>query len=98
MALSSGTFLSILYDSDSMKFERRDLLLIVGLLLFMVGLMPFMAPFYAAVIVTIMYFGIKFYVANRRRIIQKDVGEGICMECGSKISANKCPNCDSSQE
>jgi hypothetical protein len=81
-----------------MKFERRDIILIVGLLLFMVGLMPFMAPVYAAVIVTLMYFGIKFYVVNRQRIIQKDVGEGICMDCGSKIIDKKCPNCDYSQE
>jgi hypothetical protein len=45
-----------------------------------------------------MYFGIKFYVVNRQRLIQKDVGEGICMDCGSKIVDKKCPNCDYSQE
>ena len=98
MALSSGTFLSILCDFDSMKFDKRDILLIVGLLLFMIGLIPFMAPIYAVVVVTLLYFGIKFYVANRRRAIQKDVGEGICMECGSKIFNKKCPNCDNSKE
>ena len=98
MSLSSGTFLSILHDFDSMKFEKRDIILIVGLLLFMIGLMPFMAPVYAAVIVILMYFGIKFYVANRQRIIRKDVGEGICMECGSRVVDKKCPNCDYSQE
>jgi hypothetical protein len=81
-----------------MKFERRDILLIVGLLLFMVGLMPFMAPVYAAVIVTLMYFGIKFYVVNRQRTIRKDVGEGICMDCGTRVIDKKCPNCDYSQE
>jgi hypothetical protein len=26
------------------------------------------------------------------------VGEGICMECGSKITNKKCPNCDISEE
>jgi hypothetical protein len=81
-----------------MKFEKRDILLIVGLLLFMVGLMPFMAPVYAAVIVTLMYFGIKFYVVNRQRTIRKDVGEGICMDCGTRVIDKKCPNCDYSQE
>ena len=98
MALSSGTFLSILCDFDSMKFDKRDILLIVGLLLFMIGLIPFMAPVYAAVVVILLYFGIKVYVANRRRTIQKDVGEGICMDCGSRIIDKKCPNCDDSQE
>ncbi len=81
-----------------LKFERRDILLIVGLLLFMVGLTPFMAPVYAVVIVVIMYFGIKVYVGKRKQSIERDVGEGICMECGSKIFNKKCPNCDYSQE
>ncbi len=81
-----------------MKFERRDILLIVGLLLFMIGLTPFMAPIYAVIIVVLMYFGIKVYVGKRKQSIERDVGEGICMECGSKISNKKCPNCDYSEE
>ena len=82
-----------------MQFERRDAILIAGLLLFMVGLIPFMSPMYAVIIVTLMYFGIKFYVAKRRQMIHHDLGfEGICMECGSKISGKKCPNCDSDSQ
>ena len=82
-----------------MQFERRDILLIAGLLLFMVGLFPFMAPVYAVIIVILMYFGVKIYVAKRRQMIHQDVGpEGICMECGSKIVNKTCPNCDSSTE
>ena len=64
----------------------------------MVGLMPFMAPVYAALIVIVMYVGIKVFVGKRKQLIEQDVGEGICMECGAKISNKKCPNCDSSQE
>jgi hypothetical protein len=41
-----------------------------------------------------MYFGIKFYVAKRRKSIEKDIGEGICVDCGSKVFNKKCPNCD----
>ena len=74
--------------------DRRDILLIVGLVLFMIGLTPFMAPIYAALIVIAMYFGIKSYVGYRRRTIGRDVGEGVCMECGSKVSGGKCPSCD----
>ena len=81
-----------------MKFERRDAILIVGLLLFMIGLLPFMMPIYAVIIVTLMYFGIKFYVGKRKKSIIDEVGEGICMECGSKIQNKKCPNCDNSLE
>ena len=81
-----------------LKFERRDILLIVGLLLFMIGLTPFMGLLYAVIIVVIMYFGIKVYVGKRKQSIERDVGEGICMECGSKVFNKKCPNCDHSQE
>ena len=91
-------FLSILYYFHFMKFEKRDIVLIAGLLLFMVGLIPFMSPIYAAIIVTLMYFAIKVYVAKKRQSIQRDVGEGICMECGSKISNKRCINCDHLEE
>ena len=60
----------------------------------MVGLIPFMSPAYAVIIVILMYFGIKFYVAKRRQLMEQDVGEGICLECGAKIHDKKCPNCD----
>ena len=78
-----------------MKFERRDILLIVGLVLFMLGLIPFMAPVYAIIVVILMYFGIKIYVAKKRQSIQNEIGEGLCMECGSKLDDNKCPHCNS---
>ncbi len=81
-----------------LKFERRDILLIVGLLLFMIGLIPFMGLAYAVIIVAIMYFGIKVYVGKKRQLIERDVGEGLCMECGSKVLNKKCPNCDNSKE
>ncbi|MBA4718210.1 MAG: hypothetical protein HRO68_03570 [Nitrosopumilus sp.] len=64
----------------------------------MIGLIPFMGLAYAVIIVAIMYFGIKVYVGKRKQSIERDVGEGICMECGSKIINKKCPSCDDSQE
>ncbi len=73
-------------------------MLIAGLILFMIGLIPFMSPAYAAIVVILMYFGIKIYVAKRKQSIEKDVGEGICMECGSKVLDKKCPNCDNLNE
>jgi len=61
----------------------------------MIGLIPFIAPIYAVLIVTAIYFGIKFYVGNRQKAIEKEIGEGICADCGCKISNQKCQNCDS---
>ena len=63
----------------------------------MVGLLPFMAPIYAALTVTAMYFGIKIYVGRRRKSIELDIGEGICADCGSRIINKKCPVCESKQ-
>ncbi len=69
-------------------------MLIVGIILVIIGLSPFIAPIYAAIIGILMYFGIKVYVGRKRRMIEIDVGEGVCMECGFKIIDKKCPNCD----
>ncbi len=60
----------------------------------MIGLTPFMAPIYAAIIGILLYFGIKVYVGRKRKMIEDDVGQGICLECGFKIIDDKCPNCD----
>lgn len=78
-----------------MIFEKRDIILIVGISFFVIGLIPFIAGIYAVIIGILLYFGIKFYVRRKRRMIEEDVGEGICMECGFKIIDKKCPNCDS---
>ena len=64
----------------------------------MIGLIPFMEPIYAILIVTAMYFGIKIYVGRKKKAIEMDVGEGLCAECGSKITEKRCPNCDSNEE
>ena len=81
-----------------MKFERRDLILIAGLILVMLGLIQYLGPAYSAIIVIGLYFGVKVYVGKKRQLIEQDVGEGICMECGSKIVNKKCTNCDPIKE
>ena len=64
----------------------------------MLALIKYLGPAYSAIIVIGLYFGIKIYVGKKRQLIQRDVGEGICMECGSKIINKKCTNCDSGEE
>ena len=82
---------------NCVDFEKRDLILGVGLLLFMIGLIPFVAPVYALLIVIAMFFGIKFYVTQRKKMVTRDIGKGICAECGSPIYGQTCPNCDKSK-
>jgi len=60
----------------------------------MIGLTPFTGLVYALIIVIMMYFGIKLYVEKRKQSIKNDIGDGICMECGSRVLDNKCPKCD----
>ncbi len=60
----------------------------------MIGMIPFIAPIYAAGIAIAIYFGVRVFVGRKRRQIQKSVGEGICAVCGEKILKNKCPKCD----
>ena len=77
-----------------MKFERRDIILIAGLILVMLGISPFLGIAYSTIIVIGLFFGIKLFVAKKNQSIREDVGEGICMECGFKIIDKKCANCD----
>ena len=79
-----------------MKFEKRDIILIFAVLFVMIGLIPFMAPIYAVIIAILVYFGVKVFVGRRRKIILEKLGEGICANCGEKITNNKCPTCDKS--
>ena len=97
MAWARQTF-NDLIQHILLNFERRDIILIVGLILVMLALIQYLGPAYSAIIVIGLYFGIKIYVGKKRQLIQRDVGEGICMECGSKIINKKCTNCDSAEE
>ena len=78
-----------------MSFERRSILLIVGILFFLVCLIGVgLQPIYAIIISITVYIGIKVIVGRKKRMISKSVGEGICIKCGEKVINKKCPNCD----
>ena len=78
-----------------MNFERRDIILIAGIFLVVLGITQYIPLEYSALIGILIFFGIKVYVGRKRQMIENDVGEGDCMECGFKIIDKKCPNCDS---
>ncbi len=78
-----------------MNFEKRDIILIAGIFLVVLGITQYIRLEVSALIGILLYFGIKVYVGRKRRMIEEDVGEGVCMECGFKIIDKKCPNCDS---
>ncbi len=71
------------------------MILIAGIFLVVLGITQYIRLEVSALIGILLYFGIKVYVGRKRRMIEEDVGEGVCMECGFKIIDKKCPNCDS---
>ncbi|AFS82437.1 hypothetical protein NSED_03155 [Candidatus Nitrosopumilus sediminis] len=72
--------------------------MIVGIFLVVLGITQYVPFHYSALIGVLVYFIIKLYVDKRRQSISNAVGDGICMECGSRIIDKKCPKCDYSQE
>ena len=73
-----------------MAFVRRDFLLIAGVLFTLIGLMGVgLPPIYAIIISIVIYFGIRVFIGRRKKMIERDVGEGICAKCGSKINNRK---------
>ena len=78
-----------------MAFVRRDFLLIAGVLFTLIGLMGVgLPPIYAIIISIVIYFGIRVLIGRRKKMIERDLGEGLCVKCGSKIINKKCPICD----
>ena len=78
-----------------MGFQRRDVLLIAGILFFLIGLIGVgLQPIYAIIISIAIYIGIRVIVGRQKKIISKSVGEGICVKCGERVINKKCPNCD----
>lgn len=66
-----------------------------GVLLFMIGLLGVGLPLIYSVIIAVgIYVGIKVYVGRKEVAIAKEIPEGICAQCGSKITGGICPNCD----
>jgi hypothetical protein len=83
---------------DLLKFERRDIILIVGLFLIVLGITQYVPFHYSALIGILLFFAFKMYVEMRRRSFANAVGDGMCMECGSRVIDKKCPKCDYPQE
>jgi len=79
-------------------FEKREIVLIIGILFLMIGMLPFIAPVYAVVISIAVYFGVRVFVGRRKKQIQKAMGEGICAVCGQRIVNNKCLRCDTKNQ
>jgi len=60
----------------------------------MIGLLGAGLPLIYSVIIAVgIYVGIKVFVGRRQMAITRQIPEGVCVECGSKITDGVCPNC-----
>ena len=55
-----------------------------------IGLMPFIDPFYAIAIGIAIFFGIKGFVQKRKQSMEEEIGEGFCAQCGERIVDKPC--------
>jgi hypothetical protein len=78
-----------------LSYQKKEILLVAGVLFFMIGLLGAGLPLIYSVIIAVgIYVGIKVFVGRRQRLIEKEIPEGVCVECGAKIISGNCPNCD----
>ena len=81
-----------------MKFKRREILLLAACLFFLIGLLSVIETIYAIIITLAIYFGVKFLVTKRKKMIQADIGSVICADCGQKLDGKICKNCSAESE
>jgi hypothetical protein len=78
-----------------LSYQKKEILLVAGVLFFMIGLLGAGLPLIYSVIIAVgIYVGIKVFVGRRQRLIEKEIPEGVCVACGAKIIDGNCPNCD----
>ena len=80
-----------------MAYDKRELLLIGGVMFFMIGLLGTGLPLiYSVIIAVAIYIGIKVFVGKRKQSLARQLGQGICADCGSKLENGKSHSCDTS--
>jgi hypothetical protein len=82
-----------------LHFVKRDIVLLAAtiMIVFGVAALPSMTLLHGIGIGIAIFFGIKAFVTQREKTMEKQVGEGYCAECGEKIQRGKCPHCDESK-
>ena len=75
-----------------MRFYRRDLVLLAASVLFTLAAAMYMGP-YALGVGAALFFGMKMIAVRRQQEIERQVGEGLCAECGQRVVGGMCPSC-----
>ena len=75
-----------------MRFYRRDLVLLAASVLFTMAGAMYLGP-YAIGIGAALFFGMKAIAVRRQQGVERQVGEGLCAECGQRVVGGVCPEC-----
>lgn len=75
-----------------MRFYRRDLVLLAASVLFTMAGAMYLGP-YAIGIGAALFFGMKAIAVRRQQGVERQVGEGLCAECGQRVVGGACPEC-----
>lgn len=90
--LSAGRLLKNRPRRAPVRFYRRDLVLLAASVLFaMAGAMYLGAAGIA--IGAALFFGMKMIAVKRQEAVERQVGEGLCIECGQRVVDGACPDC-----
>lgn len=81
-----------------MYFIKRDFILLAATILFVLAAWTYLDLMYALGIGAGIFFGLKAITISKQSHIKKQVGEGLCAECGEKVVKGRCPSCDSANE
>ena len=94
MALSTGIcFYQVYGDVQWLYFVKRDAVLLAATILIILAAWMYLDLLYAIGIGAAIFLGLKALAINRQSAISRDVGEGLCAECGERIVKGECPAC-----
>ena len=68
--------------------------MLIATILIVLAAWMYLELFYAIGIGAAIFFGLKAITISKQAAISKQVGEGLCAECGESVVGGKCPNCD----
>lgn len=101
MQSSIQTLLSFTSLRDILKGSRREIILIVGMVLITISLVAYLGFLYGVIASLLIYFGVKFYVGWQRKRLQ-GVAEKtltyVCYACENKFTGRECPRCGSTNK
>lgn len=92
LLLSAGRLLKIGPRRAAMRFYRRDLVLLAASVLFTLAGAMYLGA-YAIGIGAALFFGMKMIAVRRQEAVDRQVGEGLCAECGQRVVGGACPEC-----